>query len=56
MLSVSKQADYDSVMQAYMACHTDETVIAASLAKHMLLPLSTVRKWLQMLVKSGLLS
>jgi len=56
MLRVSKLTDYGSVILAYMACHPEETMSAASLAKHVLLPLATVRKLLKMLVKSGLLS
>ena len=55
MLRVSKLTDYGSVILAYMACHPDETMSAASLAKSVLLPQATVSKLLKMLVKSGLL-
>jgi DNA-binding IscR family transcriptional regulator len=56
MLHVSELTDYVSVINTYMACRPDETMSGTSLAKHVLLPLTTVKKLLQMLVKSGLLS
>ena len=56
MLRVSKLTDYGSVILAYMACHPNETMSAASLARGVLLPPATVSKLLKMLVKSGLLS
>ena len=56
MLRVSKLTDYGSVILAYMACHPDEVMSAASLARGVLLPPATVSKLLKMLVKSGLLS
>ena len=56
MLRVSKLTDYGSVILAYMACHPEETMSAANLAKGVLLPPATVRKLLKVLVKNGLLS
>lgn len=55
MLRVSKLADYGSVILAYMACRPDEIMSAASLARGVYLPLSTVRKLLKILTKNGLL-
>ncbi len=55
MLRVSKLTDYGSVILAYMACRPKDVMSAASLAKSVYLPESTVRKLLKMLTKSGLL-
>ena len=55
MLRVSKLTDYGSVILTYMASHPEQTMSAASLAKAILLPVSTVRKLLKLLLKNGLL-
>lgn len=55
MLRVSKLTDYGSVILAYMACHANEKISAARLARAVLIPPATVSKLLKMLVKSGLL-
>lgn len=55
MLRVSKLTDYGSVILTHMACHPEQKMSAASLARSVLLPPATVRKLLKMLVASGLL-
>lgn len=55
MLRVSKLTDYGSVILVYMACRPHEMMSAASLAKGVYLPKSTVRKLLKVLAKNGLL-
>ena len=55
MLRVNKLTDYGSVILAYMACHPNDKMSAANLARGVLLPPATVSKLLKVLVKSGLL-
>lgn len=55
MLRVSKLTDYGSVILTHMACHPEQRMSAASLAKSVLLPPATVRKLLKILLTNGLL-
>lgn len=55
MFSVSKLADYATVVMAYMALKFNELHNARDIATHTHIPLPTVSKILKLMVKAGLL-